>query len=71
MAFQREYFIDRYGAKAAETIPPLQRMLAEGVPVGGGTDATRVASHNPWTALYWLVSGKTVGARVQCRRLDA
>ena len=38
-----------------------ERMLAEGVPVGGGTDATRVASYNPWTALYWLVSGKTVG----------
>jgi hypothetical protein len=31
------------------------------VPVGAGTDATRVASYNPWTALYWLVSGRTVG----------
>ncbi|TDF83842.1 amidohydrolase [Pseudomonas sp. H9] len=61
MAFQGEYFVDRYGAKAAEHTPPIQRMLAEGVPVGGGTDATRVASYNPWTALYWLVSGKTVG----------
>ncbi len=61
MAFQGEYFIDRYGAKAAEATPPIQRMLAEGIPVGGGTDATRVASYNPWTALYWLISGKTVG----------
>ncbi|WP_395503426.1 amidohydrolase [Ectopseudomonas mendocina] len=61
MAFQGEYFIDRYGAEAAEATPPIQRMLAEGVPVGAGTDATRVASYNPWTALYWLVSGKTVG----------
>jgi hypothetical protein len=32
-----------------------------GIPVGAGTDATRVASYNPWTALYWLVSGRTVG----------
>ena len=32
-----------------------------GVPVGAGTDATRVASYNPWVALYWLVTGKTVG----------
>lgn len=31
------------------------------VPVGGGTDGTRVASYNPWVGLYWLVSGKTVG----------
>ncbi|RWU27038.1 amidohydrolase [Pseudomonas alkylphenolica] len=61
MAFQGEYFVDRYGAKAAEKTPPIQRMLAEGVPVGAGTDATRVSSYNPWTALYWMVSGRTVG----------
>ena len=61
MAFQGEYFVDRYGAKAAETTPPIKRMLDAGVAVGAGTDATRVASYNPWTALYWLVSGRTVG----------
>ncbi len=61
MAFQGEYFVDRYGAKAAEATPPIKRMLAEGVPVGAGTDATRVSSYNPWTSLYWLVSGRTVG----------
>jgi predicted amidohydrolase YtcJ len=61
MAFQGEYFIDRYGAEAAETTPPVAKMLEMGVPVGAGTDATRVASYNPWTALYWLVSGRTVG----------
>ncbi|EKE75117.1 amidohydrolase [Gallaecimonas xiamenensis] len=61
MAFQGEYFVDRYGPKAAEQTPPIKRMLAEGVPVGAGTDATRVSSYNPWTSLYWLVSGKTVG----------
>lgn len=61
MAFQGEYFVDRYGAKAAEQTPPIKRMLDMGVPVGAGTDATRVSSYNPWTSLYWLVSGKTVG----------
>ncbi len=61
MAFQGEYFIDRYGFEAASHTPPVARMLEMGVPVGGGTDATRVASYNPWTALYWLVSGCTVG----------
>jgi len=29
--------------------------------VGAGTDGTRVSSYNPWPALYWLVSGRTVG----------
>ena len=61
MAFQGEYFVDRYGAKQAERTPPIRRMLNLGVPVGAGTDATRVASYNPFVALYWLISGKTVG----------
>jgi hypothetical protein len=61
MAYQGEYFLDRYGAEAARHAPPLRRLLASGIPVGGGTDATRVASYNPWIGLYWLVAGKTVG----------
>ena len=61
MAFQGEYFVDRYGAKQAQRTPPIRRMLDLGVPVGAGTDATRVASYNPFVALYWLVTGKTVG----------
>lgn len=61
MAFQGEYFVDRYGAAAAERTPPVMRMLEMGIPVGAGTDATRVASYNPWVSLYWLTSGRTVG----------
>ncbi|MBD3887585.1 amidohydrolase [Phormidium tenue FACHB-886] len=61
MAFQGEYFIDRYGQQAAEQTPPIARMLEMEIPVGAGTDATRVASYNPFVALYWLISGRTVG----------
>ncbi|PZP56282.1 MAG: amidohydrolase [Micavibrio aeruginosavorus] len=61
MAFQGEYFVDRYGKEAASQSPPIRKMLDMGIPVGGGTDATRVASYNPWVSLYWLVTGKTVG----------
>lgn len=61
MAFQGEYFIKRYGAEAARRSPPIERMLEMAVPVGAGTDATRVASYNPWISIYWLVTGKTVG----------
>jgi len=61
MAFQGEHFIARYGREAARHAPPVKRMLELGLPVGGGTDATRVASYNPWMALYWLVSGRSVG----------
>ncbi|TCK30860.1 hypothetical protein EV667_0964 [Ancylobacter aquaticus] len=61
MAFQGEYFAERYGHRAAERTPPVRRMLDMGVKVGAGTDATRVASYNPWISLAWLVTGMTVG----------
>ena len=52
MAFQGDFFIQRYGKEAAANTPPIKRMLELGVPVGAGTDATRVASYNPWVCLY-------------------
>lgn len=61
MAFQGEYFVARYGAEAGKCTPPVGLMRERGIPVGAGTDATRVASYNPWVSLYWLTSGKTVG----------
>ena len=73
MAYQGEYFVARYGAERAEGTPPIRTMLDMGVRVGLGTDATRVASYNPWVSLAWLVSGKTVGGltiRKESERLD-
>ncbi|MDR3518819.1 MAG: amidohydrolase [Azospirillaceae bacterium] len=61
MAYQGEYFVGRYGAAAAQATPPVARMLEMGTKVSAGTDATRVASYNPWVSLSWLVTGKTVG----------
>jgi predicted amidohydrolase YtcJ len=61
MAYQGEYFVQRYGSNAAKLSPPIRQMLSMDLPVGAGTDATRVASYNPWICLYWLVTGKTVG----------
>lgn len=60
MAFQGDYFIEQYGAARAEETPPIKRMMHAGLAVGAGTDATRVSTHNPWVALHWLVTGKTV-----------
>lgn len=61
MAFAGEYFAERYGWEAAQYAPPLRAMIDSGMPVGAGTDATRVSSHNPWLALEWMVTGKTLG----------
>jgi predicted amidohydrolase YtcJ len=61
MAYQGEYFVERYGPGAAEATPPVAKILAKGVKVSAGTDATRVASYNPWVSLAWLITGRTVG----------
>jgi len=73
MAFQGEYFLQQYGRSQTQRTPPIRRMLELGVPVGAGTDATRVTSYNPFVALYWLISGKTVGGTTlypEAHRLD-
>ena len=61
MAYQGEYFVERYGMGAAEATPPVAKILEKGVRVSAGTDATRVASYNPWVSLAWLITGRTVG----------
>ena len=61
MAYQGEYFVRRYGNAEVQAKPPIRKMLQMGLPVGGGTDGTRVASYHPWTCLWWLVTGKSVG----------
>ncbi|WP_406343534.1 amidohydrolase [Streptomyces sp. NBC_01578] len=61
MSFQGTAFRDRYGAEAATHTPPVRAMLDRGLTVAAGTDATRVSSYNPWVALHWLVTGRTVG----------
>lgn len=61
MAFQGEYFLDRYGKEQTLRTPPIKKILDAEIPVGMGTDATRVSSYNPWVCLAWLVTGKSVG----------
>lgn len=61
MAYQGEYFVERYGMGAAEATPPVAKIREKGVQVSAGTDATRVASYNPWVSLAWLITGRTVG----------
>lgn len=61
MAFAGEYFLRRYGGEVTSNSPPLRKLVDSGIPLGAGTDATRVSSYNPWLSLYWMVSGRTVG----------
>ena len=53
--------MERYGEEATRNAPPLRDVIEAGVPLGLGTDGTRVSSYNPWAALYWATTGKSIG----------
>ena len=48
-----------WGEEVAQAAPPLRDILEMGVPLGGGTDASVVTPHNPWLAIWWLVTGRS------------
>jgi len=60
MYFGGEDLVRRQGKDAARRMPPVVTGQRLGVAIGGGTDAHRVASYNPFTSLQWFVDGKTV-----------
>jgi hypothetical protein len=60
MYFSGEQFRRQEGEAAARRAPPVETARELGVAVGAGTDAHRVASYNPFTALQWFLDGKTV-----------
>jgi predicted amidohydrolase YtcJ len=60
MYFGGEDLVRRQGPEAARRIPPVVTGQRLGVAIGAGTDAHRVASYNPFTALQWFLDGKTV-----------
>jgi len=61
MYFGGDGYVQQAGAEAARRVPPVNTGMKIGVPIGGGTDAHRVASYNPFTSLQWFLDGKTVG----------
>lgn len=60
MYYQGELYKKMYGHPDHQ-LPPIRKMLAMGIPVGFGTDATRISTFNPWMSLHWAVTGKTMG----------
>jgi predicted amidohydrolase YtcJ len=60
MYFGGDQFQKQEGREAARRAPPVETAREIGVAMGAGTDAHRVASYNPFTALQWFLEGKTV-----------
>jgi predicted amidohydrolase YtcJ len=53
-------YLQGRGEDVLATQPAIVTALRLGVPVGGGTDAHRVMSYNPFVSLQWMLDGKTV-----------
>jgi predicted amidohydrolase YtcJ len=60
MYFQGELFKKMHGDPDHQ-IPPIRKMLNMAIPVGIGSDATRISTFNPWMCLHWATTGKTIG----------
>jgi predicted amidohydrolase YtcJ len=61
MYFQGEAFLRDRGNAAMRLTPPIKTAMNLGLMIGGGTDAHRVMSYNPFVSLQWMLDGKTVG----------
>ena len=60
MALHGDGFIKTYGREKALQTPRLGMLVDSGIPLAMTTDAFRAATYNPWVALSWMVSGKSV-----------
>jgi predicted amidohydrolase YtcJ len=60
MYFGGDALIRTRGAEIARHTPAIKTAMNIGIHVGGGTDAHRVMSYNPFVSLQWMIDGKTV-----------
>lgn len=68
-AFRASASLQRWGATSLDNVPPLADLVAAGVVVGAGTDATRASSYDPWRAVAWLVEGASFdGSSIRAAR---
>ena len=58
--FRGEAFLGQRGVEALRLAPPIGTALRMGLTIGGGTDAHRVMSYNPFVSLQWMLDGKSV-----------
>lgn len=60
MALHGDAFIKTYSREKALVTPRLRALVDSAIPLAMTTDAFRASSFNPWVAISWMVSGKSV-----------
>jgi predicted amidohydrolase YtcJ len=67
--FAAPAFLAERGPARRAHMPALRTALRLGLPTGGGTDANRVMSYNPFVSLRWMLDGRTVDG-IETRTAD-
>jgi hypothetical protein len=60
MALHGDAFITTYSREKALDTPRLRALVDSGIPLAMTTDAFRATTFNPWVAISWMVTGKSV-----------
>lgn len=60
MALHGDAFVKTYGREKALQTPRLRQLVESGIPLAMTTDAFRASSYNPWIAINWMITGKSV-----------
>jgi predicted amidohydrolase YtcJ len=64
MAIHGDAFVKTHGREKALYTPRLRALVNSGIPLALSTDAFRVSPANPWLAISWAVTGKSVSGSV-------
>ncbi len=64
MAIHGDAFIKTHGKEKALYTPRLRNLVDSGIPLSLTTDAFRVSPANPWLAMSWAITGKSVSGSV-------
>ena len=60
MAMHGDGFIKTYSLEKAQYTPRLRLLVQSGIPLAMTTDAFRASNYNPWIAISWMITGKSV-----------
>jgi predicted amidohydrolase YtcJ len=63
-------YVRAWGQEAADAAPRIGVMRQLGIPVGGGTDATRANRYSPWASIWWLVTGRSIDGATRRHERD-
>jgi hypothetical protein len=63
-------YVRAWGQESTDAAPRIGVMRQLGIPVGGGSDATRANRYSPWASIGWLVTGRSIDGATRRHERD-